>query len=197
MSKAETTEQRRQRLLNDLVAIVNGVRWGMPGYNTSIVEKSAGFPAGGSSGGSKGAVSRPVETRLGLNADVKNPEWGMDDPAATWQGDFDKRLEKAWRAAEELWQEYKRVGHPKRGAGPMKDPGCELCAKVPEHWCPTYATTEVVTVGKKGAPDNVRRVPLCVWCYEFQRPDRAGRLPAEVEVVAHSEGRRVRWKVGA
>lgn len=195
MTKPEKIEQRRAQLLNELVSIVNGIKWGMPGYDERLAQMTAGFPAMSGGGGSKGTVSRPVEARLGLTND--GPTWGLDDPAATWTADFEKRLERTLREAEKLWDEYKRVAHPKRGAGPTKDPGCELCAKVPEHWCPTYSTIEITVVGRKGAKPTVRRMPLCLWCYEFQRSDRAGRMPTDQEVQAHSEGRRVRWKVGA
>jgi hypothetical protein len=76
----------------------------------------------------------------------------------------------------------------------MTDVGCELCARVPEHRCPVYGVVEVVTESKAKRTEPQRHtLRLCEWCYTFNWPSRAGRLPVHEEVVAHSEGRKVRW----
>ena len=219
-----TAPRSRDERLNELVSIVNGIRWGMPGYDARLVEMSAGFPGGSGGGGSKGSVSRPIEAQLGLNTkppksgEKEDPRWGLNDPAAEAQREFERHLEATLERAEQLWDTYKRMSVSRVGVEKITDPGCELCAQVPcggtmcarkgegpyrcqgvdDHWCPTFATVERTIVSKrKGQPDTVVKVRVCSSCYEFQRPDRANRLPTHDEVLDHVEGRRRRWKVGA
>ena len=194
----------RDERLNELVAIVNGIRFGMVGYDQRLAEMCAGFPAGSGGGGSKGGVGRPVEAQVIATIDEHRR-----DPAEDVSGDFDKRLSAALREAEALWAEYTRVTHRRMGVTRVSDPGCELCAQVPDncercvrsgvadHWCPTYATKEIPVPGRRGQPDTTRKVRLCSSCYEFAREDRANRLPDHAEVIDHAEGRRRRWKLGA
>lgn len=189
MTRPKTRDER----LNELVAIVMGVRFGMPGYDQRLVEMCSGFPAGSGGSGSKGTVGRPVEAQVIANVDEHRR-----DPAQDALSDFDRKLEATLREAERLWDEYKRVAQPRMGVSKVVDPGCELCAKVPEHYCATSYTIDIEEPAKnKRAKATVHKMRLCSWCYQFQRPDRAGRLPNEGEVHAHAEGRRVRWKVGA
>ena len=176
-----TAPRSRDERLNELVSIVNGIRWGMPGYDARLVEMSAGFPGGSGGGGAtKGSHSDPVERQVEAILDDKRT-----DPAAKAQKDFERHLAQTLRAAEELWAVYKRVNAPQMGIGRMKDPGCELCAKVADHWCATFSTLEV------GTKPNQRKAKLCAWCYRFAVPSGQGRLPNEDEVLAHAQGRRV------
>ena len=201
-----TTPQRsRDERLNELVSIVNGIRWGMPGYDARLVELSAGFPGGSGGGGSKGWHKSTVENQVEAILDK-----GRKDPAEEAQREFERHLEQTLERAEKLWDTYKRIALARKGVEKVADPGCELCAQVPDncercvrsdiadHWCPTYATVERTIVSKrKGQPDTVVRIRVCSNCYEFARPDRADRLPTHDEVLDHVEGRRRRWKVGA
>lgn len=172
--------QSRDERLNELVSIVNGIRWGMPGYDARLVELGSGFPGGSGGGGSKGSHADPTQRQVEAIIDD-----GRTDPAAKVAKDFERRLEAALHAAEDLWSEYKRVTQPRVGVSKLKDPGCELCAKVAEHWCPTFGSLDV------GAKPNQRRAKLCSWCYRFAVPSGQGRLPTDDEVLAHAEGRRV------
>jgi hypothetical protein len=197
-------KKSRDERLNELVAIVNGIRWGMPGYDARLVEITGGFPAGGSGGGSKGTVSRPVEAQV-----IAAMDEHRTDPGAEAQADFDKRLEVALREAERLWDEYTKIAQPRMGSSMVAKPGCELCALVPcgcdrcnaqdhRHHCDALYTVEQdMPAKRKGQQPTKRKVAVCSSCYEFQRADRAGRLPTHDEVLDHVEGRRRRWKVGA
>ena len=116
------------------------------------------------------------------------------DVEARERAEWDNDLRRALEAASVLWARYQRIVQPRRGLVEMAEPSCELCDQVPDHSCAKYASVEVVTPAKsKGAKDSVRRLVLCSWCYQWQRPDRAGRLPTLAQVTAHAEGRRVRW----
>ena len=198
-----TPPKSRDERLNELVSIVNGIRWGMPGYDQRLVELGAGFPGGSGGGGSKGTVGRPVEAQVIANVDEHRT-----DPAIEAQSEFDKRLEVALREAERLWAEYTKIAQPRMGSAMVTKPGCELCAVVPcgcdrcnaqdhRHHCDALYTVERETPKRKGQPVTKRKIALCSSCYEFQRPDRANRLPSHDEVLDHVEGRRRRWKVGA
>lgn len=196
----------RDERLKELVSIVNGVYFGMPGYDQRLSEMCSGFSSRGDGGGAKGNVSRPVEQQV-----IANMDEHRRDPAAEAQTDFDRRLSGALREAEALWEEYKRVAQPKLGVSKVTDPGCDLCSAIPcgcerckaldsPHWCATRYTVERKEEPKpnrRGQQPKVHRFKLCSSCYEFQRDDRAGRLPTHDEVLDHAEGRRRRWKVGA
>lgn len=200
-----TNQRSRDERLRDILSTAAGICYGMDAYDERLVQFGSGFPAGSGGGGSKGTVSRPVEAQVIATVDEHR-----SDPAMTLGTEFDKRLEAANRAMDALWDVYAKVATPKMGVAKVSDPGCELCAQVPDncercvrsgmddHWCPTFATVERTIVAKrKGQPDAVVKTRLCSPCYEFARPDRAGRLPSHDEVLDHVEGRRRRWKVGA
>lgn len=188
-----TPPHSRDERLNELVSIVNGIRWGMPGYDQRLVELSAGFRAGIGGGTAKGDHADPTCDQAAAII-----EKNRKDPAKDAQDQFDKRLLAAERAFSDLWDVYSAVAHVRLGVSRVEDPGCELCNEVPDHWCMTDTTIEVTSPPKrKGQPPTVRKLRLCSWCYQFQRPDRAGRRPEYHEVERHARGLRVRWKVGA
>lgn len=189
MTKPVSRDERLARL----AAIVEGIRWGMPCYDARLVEMAAGFPAGGSGGGSKGDHADPTCDQAAAIIDKHRR-----DPAKEARRRFDQRLEAAERVFGDLLHEYSEVTHVRMGKTKTEDPGCELCNQVPDHWCMTYATVKVTSKPKrKGEEPIVRPVRLCSWCYSHQRPDRAGRMPSHDEVLLHAQGRRVHWKVGA
>lgn len=183
----------RDEKLAELVSIVTGILFGMPGYDQRLSELGGGFPAGSGSGNVKGSVGKPVEAQVIATMDERR-----GDPADQARSDFDKRLLATLREAEALWSEYRRISQPRMGVSKVADPGCELCNQVPDHWCQTFATVEVTSTAKRRGHDpTVRRVRLCSWCYQFARPNRANRMPTLDEVGLHAQGKRVRWKVGA
>ena len=196
--------QSRDERLRDILATTVGICYGMGGYDERLVSFGSGFPGGSGGGGSKGTVSRPVEAQVIATVDEHRA-----DPAKEAQAEFDKRLEAAQRALNALWESYAKVATPRLGSSKIVDPGCELCAVVPcgcdrcsaqdhRHYCDVAYTVEhEIPAKRKGQPPSVRKYRLCSNCYEFQRSDRAGRLPSHDEVLDHVEGRRRRWKVGA
>ena len=197
-----TPNERRSRdeRLRDILSTAAGICYGMGGYDARLVEFGSGFPAGSGGGGSKGTVSRPVE-RMALESweeSLKPKTERKEDPVHKAQAEFNKRLEAAHRAMEALWDSYAEVATPRAGVSKVTDPGCELCAQVPDHWCPTFATVKRTNPPKrKGQEPVVVKLRLCDWCHQFARPDRADRLPEHDDLVKHSRGQRVRWKVGA
>lgn len=194
--------------LRSLAELTSAMFHGRDGFEHRLGEMGGGYPSSG--GGGNGSASGGGPTLAAVIAavderrdDVARAEW------SAWERDLRKALEHAGA----MWARYQRIVNVRMGVEKLKDPGCELCAKVPcggtmcsrkgdgpyrcetidAHWCPVYASVEIVEDGPRGTT-IARKVALCSSCYEFQRPDRAGRLPDHGEVLDHAEGRRRRWK---
>ncbi|MCA1572723.1 MAG: hypothetical protein LC798_20995 [Chloroflexi bacterium] len=180
-------------------------------------ELGGGYPTAGGNGtgnadnGGPTAANALARIRGGRLDEHGNPLPVAVDVAHTERVAWERDLRKALEHAAALWAQHLRLGQLRDGAPKLTDPGCELCAQVPcdnpkcrcsaidgRHYCPTRYTVEVVDEPKpnrKGTAPTVRLVGVCSSCYEFQRADRAGRLPDHGEVLDHVEGRRRRYSV--
>lgn len=178
---------RLEALLHEVCVLASAVWWGMPGWRARVQEMSdGGLPSGGD--GSMGASGAdPVSSQLDERGRRRM------DPAERERRDLERAAEACQRAMSVLWNTYARTASTRVPPARMEDPGCEMCAMVPDHWCPTYVTIET-PVNRKGRP-LTKKMRLCFWCYRRQRPSEQGgwgRLPSHDEVQAHAEGRRVR-----
>lgn len=191
--------------LEALARIATAMHHGRAIFDTRLDEIGGGYPSAG--GGNHGNAANGGPT---LAAVIANVDEGRADVAASERAEWDRNLRKALEHAAALWAQYQRLGQVRNAAPKLVDPGCELCAQVPcgdpkcrcaaidgRHYCPTRYTVERVVVSKrKGVADKVEPIGVCSSCYEFQRADRAGRLPSHDEVLDHVEGRRRRYSVG-
>ncbi len=184
----------------DLARLATLMHAGAPALEHRLDEMGGGFPSAGDGGRGNSAEGGPTATQAlahlhgGRTDDDGRALPGTTDVAVKERAEWERDLLRAIVAAEALWDRYVRLVQPRRGLVEMAEPTCELCDQVPDHSCTRYASVEVVTPARsKREKDTVRRLVLCSWCYQWQRPDRAGRLPNTGEVTAHAEGRRVRW----
>jgi hypothetical protein len=191
-----------------LAQIAAAMHHGRPAFEQRLDEMAGGYPSKGDGGSGSSEDGGPVVAAVIAAVDDHRV-----DVAQLEQAEWERALRRALDAAAVVWEMYKRVAHPRPGVPRMTDPGCELCAKVPDdcerctksgvnqHWCPTYCTVEIpIPPKRKGAEPLVRRVRVCISCYKFQRPEHeggAGRLPDHSEVIDHAEGRRRRRKASA
>lgn len=195
--------------LTDLATGAAALLDGNPAWVQRLGELRGGFPNHGD-GGHGGTGDGPT-----LAAVIASVDEHRTDVADTLRTEFERHIALAAAEVEAALRVYDRVVQRRLGVAKIEDPGCELCAKVPcggtmckpvkggitrceaidaRHFCAKFASVPVITPGRKGKPDTVTRVTLCSSCYDFQRPDAAGRLPTHDEVLDHVEGRRRRWK---
>lgn len=172
--------------LDELEELALGIHFGRRAWEDRLRDYSAGVPSRGE-GGRGGAELTPTE------AGAASSMGGQADPAAELRADFERHVHRALAEVRAAFRTYLQA-QPRPGLLKLADPGCELCAQIPGHWCATYATIEEVEPPKTrhGRP-TVRRIRLCSWCHQFRRPDRADRLPTLAEVELHSRGIIVRY----
>ncbi len=200
--------------LRALAELSAAMHHGRDAFEQRLDELAGGYPTAseGVSGEYQGRGGGPTLAAIVGALDDKRSDVG-DLERKAWERDLHKALENAGA----MWARYQRIVNVRLGVEKVKDPGCDLCARVPcggtmcprhkgsgpyrcetidAHWCPVYASIEVTEDGPRGT-SITRKVALCSSCYEFQRADRAGRLPSHDEVLDHAEGRRRRWRAGA
>lgn len=201
--------------LEALAAVATALHDGRHAFEERLNELGGGYPGGGSRGGDESPADdhEPVAAPSGLmRCKVDREEWPctaarlskmaearrqQEDVAARERREFERELEASLGAAARAWARYKRVVEPRAGVVKLTDPGCDLCTKVPGHWCPVYGVRVILTEPKsRGAKAKTEAVRLCDWCFRCTWESRMGRLPTTDEVVAHSEGRRVNWRGG-
>ncbi len=164
-----------------LVQVSAAMLHGRPALERRLGDFAGGYPSG------RRSVS------AGSSDDSRSaPEDAAERERRKWLREVSSSLDAACRA----WDTYVRLCEPKAGVVKLTDPGCDLCAPVPGHWCPAYGTRVVVSGPSTKRKPEVRTLRLCEWCYQFTWPSRAGRLPTLEEVTAHAAGRRVRWHGG-
>lgn len=180
------TEGDKLRTLAELSAAMHH---GRDAFSQRVSEMGGYYPSKGEGAGTS-HLTQPEAATEALRA-------GQRDVATIEMDDWERELQRAVDAACRAWDRYRRVVQPKGGVEKLAEPGCELCAKVPAHWRPVFGSLVIMTepTSKKGRP-TYRTLLLCQWCFQFTWPSRAGRLPVHDEVVAHAEGRRVRWHGG-
>lgn len=169
-----------------LAEVAAALHHGRSALDARIGQLGGGYTSASGGGGSGELVG--AESALADGTDVAKQELDR------WKRAIKRSLDEACRALDQ----YRRLVQPREGIEKLADPGCELCAKVPAHWCPVYGSRIIMTepTAKRGRP-TYRTLLLCQWCFQFTWPSRAGRLPEHDEVAAHAEGRRVRWHGGS
>lgn len=191
MTQVSWDPRAEEDKLEALAKVTAAMHHGRPAFDRRVSELSGGFSSRGEGGGSGDGLTQAeagAESALAGQSDT-----GMAELEA-WERDIARSLDIACRA----WERYTRLVQPRDGVEKLADPGCELCALVPAHWCPVYGTRVIMTEPKsKRARPQLRTLMLCQWCFTFTWPSRAGRLPEPEEVEAHAEGRRVNWRGGA
>jgi hypothetical protein len=173
-----------------LAEITAALSLGRPALEARIGQLGGGYTSAGGGGGSGELTPTEAGAESAMSGAPDTAKRELDD----WKRAIGRSLDEACRALEQ----YRRLVQPRDGIEKMADPGCELCAKVPAHWCPIYGARIIMTepTSKKGRP-TYHTLLLCQWCFQFTWPSRAGRLPEHDEVIAHAEGRRVGWHGGA
>lgn len=188
--------------LRSLAELTSAMLHGREGFEHRLGEMGGGYPSNG--GGGNGSASGGGPT---LAAVIATVDERRDDVARAEWSAWERDLRKALEYAGAMWARYQRIVNVRMGVERLTDPGCEPCSQIPcgcdrcsalnaPHWCPTRYSVDVTEPSKrKGGAPTKRTVRLCSACYEFQRPDRAGRLPEHSDVLDHAENRRRRWKV--
>lgn len=173
-----------------LARVAADMHHGRSAFEARVSELGGGFPGRGG-GGRGGGELTPTEA--GAEASLS----GQADTAAAERKAWERELSRSLEHAYAAWARYRRVVEPATGVAKLADPGCELCAPVPDHWCPVYGVRVVLIESKnRKAKPEIRTYRLCEWCFTRTWESRMGRLPTFDEVTAHAEGRRVNWHGG-
>lgn len=175
-----------------LAQVTTAMLHGRPALDHRLDELGAGCR-----GRSEGVRGEAELTQAEAAAERVLAGESQEDVAERERREFERELTSSLDAACRAWERYKRVVEPRDGVAKLAEPGCELCAKVPNHWCPVYGFKVVMTepVTKRDRP-KFHTLWLCEWCLTRTWPSRMGRLPTNDEVTAHAEGRRVNWRGG-
>lgn len=197
---AEWDPRAEEDKLGTLAELMAAMHHGRPALERRLAELAGGYSTAGGSGSGEPKQENAEEAGVKLTrteAGAQSAMEGQQDTAKREREAWERELDRTLREAARVWERYRRLVQPRDGVEKLADPGCELCAKVEGHWCPVYGAKAILIepVSKKGRA-KVRVVTLCQWCLQFTWPSRAGRLPQHEEVVAHAEGRKVRWRGG-
>ena len=201
--------------LHELFKYAAAMWHGRAAFDQRLDELVGGYPSAGE--GSPGNAALGGPTAAAVVADMSPcracekakrtcPPAHKVKPADKAKTAWERHIAQSLEEAGKAWAVYAAVANERLGVAMVKDPGCDLCAKVPcenpkcrcaaidnRHWCPVFGSVEVVEKGARGAITK-RIYKLCVSCHDFQRPRCAGRLPSHDEVLDHVEGRKRRWK---
>lgn len=175
-----------------LAQLTTALHHGRPAFERRLGELKAGYRSRGEGGGGAGG-SELTPAEAGAESRME----GQTDTAEQVEAEYLRELTSSFDAACRAYERWKRVVQPREGVAKLTEPGCELCAQVPDHWCPVFGFRVVMSEPEtRRDRSTFRTLWLCEWCFTRTWPSRMGRLPTHDEVVAHAEGRRVFWHGG-